>query len=107
MTSKEFVELFYVEKKEILKRYFNNPRGTKVSSEIDGLGLTTEQMVKMQSILNTVITDVMYTILLGLDGEASIGNVQQTYELYDESGSKLTDCGEIEAYAYEYFHEME
>jgi hypothetical protein len=73
--------------------------------KIDNLGLTVEQMRKMKSIIDTVLTDAMYTILLGLDGETSIGNVQQTYELYDENGCKLTNCGEIEQYAYEYFYE--
>ena len=46
-----------------------------------------------------------YPVLLGLDGESSIGNIQQTYKIYDEEGSLISDCGELEASAYEYFHE--
>ena len=105
MTAKEFVELFYNEKNQLLKQYFNNPNSTEVGLKIDNLGLTVEQIAKMQDIIDTVLTDVMYTTLLGLDGEASIGNVQHTYELCDENGCELTNCGEIEQYAYEYFHE--
>lgn len=106
MKVKEFVELFYTEKNDMVKMYFNNLKDTEVGLEIDSLGLTAEQMRKMQGIINTVIKDAMYAILLGLDGEAAIGKIQQTYELYDESGCKLTNCGEIEEYAYEYFHEI-
>lgn len=105
MKVKEFVGLFYTEKNNMLKSYFRNPGDTEVGLKIDNLNLTAEQMKKMQSIIDTVLTDAMYTILLGLEGEASIGNVQQTYKLYDENGFELTNCGEIEQYAYEYFQE--
>ena len=105
MTPKEFVELFYNEKNESLKQYFNNPNSTDVGLKIYNLGLSEEQIIKMKDIIDTVLTDTMYTILLGLDGEASIGNVQHTYKLCDEDGCKLTNCGEIEQYAYEYFYE--
>ncbi|MBE6066246.1 MAG: hypothetical protein E7211_00900 [Clostridium lundense] len=105
MNVKEFVELFYTEKNNMLKLYFSNLQGTEVGLKIDNLGLTKKQMEKMQSIIDTVITDIMYTILLGLDGEGSIGNVQQNYKLYDENGCELTNCGGIEQYAYEYFQE--
>lgn len=50
---------------------------------------------------------VRWTILLGLDGEASIGGIQQSYKIVDESGCEISNCGEIEEYAYEYFHEDE
>ncbi len=50
-------------------------------------------MAKMKDIIDTVLTDAMYTILLRLDREASIGNVQNTYELCDENGCELTNCG--------------
>lgn len=105
MNAKEFVELFYTEKNNILKLYFDNPQNTEVGLKIDNLDLTTEQMEKMKSIIDTVLTDAMYTILLGLDGEASIGNVQQIYKIYDEDGYEISNSGEIEQYAYEYFQE--
>lgn len=101
MTAKEFVELFYTEKNDMIKQYFDNPQATKVGLEIESLGLTTEQMRNIKNIINTVLTDAMYTILLGLDGEATIGKIQEAYELFDESGWNLTGRGEIEKYAYE------
>ena len=54
--------------------------------------------------MDGALTDMCYTILLGLDGEANIGGTQEMYKIYDESGSELTG-GEIEAYAWEYFHD--
>ncbi|QLY78074.1 hypothetical protein [Clostridium intestinale] len=105
MNTKDFVELFHTEKNNMVNLYFSNTYDTEVRSKLNALGLTKEQMEKIQSIIDTVLTEAMYTILLGLDGEASIGNVQQMYKLYDESGCELTSSGEIEQYAYEYFHE--
>lgn len=105
MNAKEFVKLFYTEKNDMLESYFSKLTETEVGLNIANLGLTTEQMEKMKNIIDTVITDTMYTILLGLDGEASIGNIQQIYKIYDENGCEISNFGEIEAYAYEYFFE--
>ena len=107
MTAKEFVKLFYEEKNYSLKLYFDNLEDSEVGVEIKSLNLEQEQMEKMKTIVDKVMIDTMYTILLGLDGSASIGDVQQEYEIYDENGCKLTNCGEIEEYAYEYFQERE
>lgn len=87
ITAKEFVELFYKEKNDLLKIYFEDLNNIEVGIEIKSLNLTEEQMRKMESIINNVIVDTMYTTLLGLDG------------------CELTCCGEIEEYAYEYFQE--
>lgn len=105
MDAKEFVKMFHIEKQELLKQYFNVENNTDVYSKINALNLTNEQTLQIRTIIDTVLSDVMYTILLGLDGEASIGNIQQTYKLYDEKGNLISDCGEIEQYAYEIFHE--
>ena len=84
MTSDEFAKIFYIEKLNFLKSCFEE---------------------KLKEVIDTLLTDVFYTVLLGLDGESSIGDTQQTYKIYDEEGSLISDCGELEASAYEYFHE--
>ena len=56
-------------------------------------------------LLNLVLNENYYTLLLGLDGEAALGNVQNAYKLYDEEGNLLNECGEIEEVAYRYFME--
>ena len=84
MTSDEFVKIFYIEKLNFLKSCFEE---------------------QLKEVIDTLLTDVFYSILLGLDGENFIGNTQHTYKIYDEEGNLISDCGELEASAYEYFHE--
>lgn len=105
MNSKDYVELFYKEKNNMLKIYFRNPDISQIGLKIKNLNLNSAKISELQNIIDEVISETMYSILLGLDGEASIGGVQQMYKLYDESGCCLTDSGEIEQYAYEYFQE--
>jgi len=31
-------------------------------------------------------------------------NTQQTYKIYDKEGYLISDCGELKASVYEYFH---
>ena len=57
----------------------------------------------MKEIVDGILTDDFYTILLGLDGCANIGGLQVDYEIYDEDGNLLTGFGEIQAEAGEYF----
>ena len=83
MTSDEFAKIFYIEKLNFLKSCFEE---------------------QLKEVIDTLLTDIFYSILLGLDGERSIGNIQQTYKIYDEEGNLISDCGELEASAYEYFH---
>ena len=54
--------------------------------------------------MRSAFTDLAYTLLLGLDGEAQIGGIQHTYQLLDEEGNKLAGEGEIGSFAWEYFH---
>ncbi len=103
MNTEELVKAFYIEKQDFLKEYLSDNPETEVGQLIKSLNLTKEQSVIMERVLNSALTDVFYTILLGLDGCASIGGIQEMYELKDENGNQLS--GEIEGYAYEYFHE--
>ena len=105
MTTKEFVEAFYNEKQSFLKEYISENSETEVGLLIKSLNLTGKQNEIMKEVLDTTLTDIFYTILLGLDGCASIGGIQEMYELKDENGNQLS--GEIEGYAYEYFHESD
>ncbi len=104
MTSEEFVRGFYLEKNSILELYFSPNPTTQVGVEIKSMNLTEEQTAKLKTILDGALTDMCYTILLGLDGEAQIGGTQEMYKIYDESGNELTG-GEIESYAWEYFQD--
>lgn len=105
MSTEEFVKAFYSEKQDFLKEYLSKNSETEVGQLIKSLNLTYQQNEIMEKILNSSFTDIFYTILLGLDGCASIGGTQELYDLKDEDGNQLS--GEIESYAYEYFHKSE
>ena len=106
MTPKDFTKGFYDEKAHLLKTYFDTNQGSEVGILIRTLDLEVDQIEILKKILNNVITDSLYTVLLGLDGAASIGGQQEMYKLLDENGNELTG-GEIESYAWEYFHGKE
>lgn len=107
MTTEEFAKNFYLEKKSLLKSSFDfeADRITYVSTKIQELKLDTEQTEKLKHIISSLLTDTFYTVLLGLDGSTSIGNSnQEVFKIYDEKENLISDCGELEAEAYEYFH---
>ena len=107
MTSDEFAKNFYIEKLKFLESSFEqSPQyPNAVNTRIKGMGLTEIQTDQLKEVMDRLLSDVFYSILLGLDGERSIGNTQQTYKIYDEEGNLISDCGELEASAYQYFHE--
>jgi hypothetical protein len=105
MTTEEFVKALYTEKQNFLKEYLSENSETEVGELIKSLNLTDQQNEIMKKVLDSSITDIFYSILLGLDGCASIGGIQEMYDLKDENGNQLS--GEIEGYAYEYFHESD
>lgn len=107
MTSDEFAKNFYLEKLKFLKSCFeHSPQyPSAVNAKIKEMELSNTQQEQLKDVVNTLLTDVFYSILLGLDGEHSIGDIQHTYKIHDEEGNLISDCGELEASAYEYFHE--
>lgn len=103
MTPEEFVKNFYLERKLLVDLYLSFDKETDVSKLIGDLQLDEQKTERLRQILNGVLRDVFYTTLLGLDGEAQIGERQETFKIEDENGNELTG-GEIEGYAWEYFH---
>ena len=55
---------------------------------------------EVKELVDSVMNEVFYTILLGLDGETSLGDVQMQYKVYDETDNLLDG---IESYAYDSF----
>lgn len=103
MTVDEFVKGFYLERQTLIETSFDENSNTEVSTLIKSLNLDSKQTERLRQILGGILRDSLYTILLGLDGEASIGDKQTVYKLFDEENNELTG-GEIEATAYQYFH---
>lgn len=103
MTPEEFVKNFYLERKSLVDLYLSSDNETDVSKLIADLHLDEQKTEKFRQILSNVLRDAFYTTLLGLDGEALIGERQETYKIEDENGNELSG-GEIESFAWEYFH---
>ena len=101
MTSDEFAKNFYLEKLAFLKSCFQAQpeQALAVNVKIKEMALTESQTEKLKEVIDILLEDVFYTILLGLDGECPIGKI------YDQDNNLISDCGELEASAYEYFHE--
>ena len=105
MNGEEFVKLCYKEKETILNEYFSESSSTAVTKKVKNLmraGVGKDDLYKL---IDSVMTDTYYTLLLGLDGAASLGGKQASYKIYDEKGTLLNKCGEIEEHAFTYFME--
>lgn len=103
MSPRDFAELCKAEKESLLATYFDVSSGSAVATLIDEMNLSPSQAGKMRRVVDGILTDAFYTLLLGLDGEAAIGGVQHTYQLQDENGNLLTN-GELEGEAWDVFH---
>lgn len=104
MTAKEFVACWKREKDDLLEAFTGPSSESAVATDINSLDLSSDQHVKLRGIVDGILTDTFYTLLLGLDGEANIGGVQAPYKIQDEEGNVISPCGEIEAEAWEQFH---
>lgn len=99
MPAKQFVAHWKAEKAHLLRRALEP--GSLVAEQLAALALSDTQRVQLERALDTLLSDTLYTLLLGLDGCAEIGGEQQTYSITDESGAML---GSLESEAYEQFH---
>ena len=106
MTTEEFVKNFYLEKQNILNSSFDTQSEYRslVSTKSEELNLTEIETEKLKKIFSYLLDDTFYTILLGLDGSASIGNSQEAFKIYDEDDNLISEGGDLEGFAYEYFH---
>ena len=68
--------------------------------ELINMGVPNEFLFQF---VDTILNENCYHLMLALDGEASIGNIQMTYRLFDEDGKELTGSGDIEREAFEQF----
>ena len=88
-------------RQQLVGDFTNLESGSEVAARIAALGLDEEQARQLSVIIDTVVRDSIYTLLLGLDGAASLGSCQQQYTVTDEDGNVVDD---IEGAAWECFH---
>lgn len=89
MTADEFAKGFYLERQSLIDTYFNADNKSDVSELIQSLNLDDKGIERLRQILNSSLRDAFYTVLLGLDGEASIGGKQTLYKIFDEDNNEL------------------
>jgi len=104
MDAEGFAAIFKKEKENLFNLIFSEEYA-EMNTLIKKLGLSDAQVIILKQIINQVLTDTFYSILLGLDGAANIGGVQQLYKIYDQDDNLISSCGHLEAAAYEAFHE--
>ncbi|MFN7590371.1 MAG: hypothetical protein ACK501_05890 [Planctomycetota bacterium] len=104
MNADEFVSRWHREKDSLLSEFTNPSSGAAAAVLIAGLGLSSEQAAGVARAMDMAISDTMYTLLLGLDGAAGIGGVQESFRIRTEQGASVAEPGELEAAAWRHFH---
>lgn len=99
------MELCFREKEDMLSDYFSSDSQTAVASIINELAANGVDKAALHELVNSVLNESFYTLLLALDGETSLSGEQICYKLFDEEDNLLNECGEIEEAAYRFFME--
>ena len=102
ISPEEFVQEFKDLKEYLVSNYFSSDSDISRIGKLKNAGLSEEQINLTKVIVDEALTDALYTVLLGLEGSASISQHQIMYKLFDEESNELT--GEIESIAWEKFH---
>lgn len=103
MTAAQFVTNWRREKDELLKYFMGEYGETVIAGKINAMSLSREQLAQFRGVLDDVLHETMYTLLLGLDGATSIGMQRQRYHIADEHGNVVTGGGDLEAEAWAKF----
>lgn len=104
MTAKDFVELCFKNKEEVLRLYFSENIQTEVGRQIDELVKKGTNKDELKEIIDLVLKETYYGFLLALDGSAQLGDVQRDYKVYDDENNLLNPCGDFEAEASDIFN---
>ena len=102
ISAEQFVDEFAGLRQSLLSLYFSHDSEISRHDLLLENGFTAEQIELTKSIASDVLKDALYTVLLGLDGAASINKAQITYKLLDENSNEIT--GDLEGIAWERFH---
>ena len=80
--------------------YFDETSDSYTGELISNLVKKGADTAEIKELLKSVLNEAFYTILMGLDGEASLGDMQMQFSIYDEDNVLIDD---IESYAYDEF----
>lgn len=107
MTPESFVTNWVELKNELLESFAAEHGNTAVAKQIEEMNLSEIQRQQLRQVLDGVLRDTMYTLLLGLDGCTSIGRVQQVYTILDENGAIINSGGSLESEAWLQFQKVQ
>lgn len=101
MDAPTFVSNCLALRRELLDAW-TDPQGTSdIATRIRALALSEQQSAALRAIIDAALRDSMYTLLLALDGAASLGPDQQRFSILDEEGERIEN---LEAEAWRQFH---
>jgi len=100
MTAEEFVKNCYKEKENMQKIYFDKETEKYVGEQIKNIVSKGVSYEEVKELIDSVMNETFYTMLLGLDGETTLGDVQMQYKLFDENDILIEG---IESSAYDTF----
>lgn len=93
MSARDFATSCKLERDAMLAEYVD-PRGSSaVTGHLNAAGLSSIQREHVVKALDLALTDAFYTMLMALDGAASLGGKQQTYRVVDGNGDTVA-CGD-------------
>lgn len=95
MTGEQFVKLCFEEKESTLKGYFDENISTEVGERLRLLISDGASRDALYEMISLVLNETYYSLLLALDGEASLGGTQICYKIFDEEQNLLNGCGEM------------
>ena len=104
MEASEFVSAVKQLKEDLLRTFLSPDGESEVAGKIASLKLDDHQTQVLHTILDEALTDSFYSLLRGLDGASSLGDIQQCFQIRDEDGNLVAEAGDIEAEAWEQFH---
>ncbi len=102
MNDREFAKEFFKLKESLVKDYCSGDETTAVSKLIESMELNPVQKTTIKRTIDLALTDTLYTVLLGLEGSARIGDKQEFYKLVSEDGEEITGK-DMEEHAWELF----
>ena len=98
----DFADACREERDLMLANYSDATGGSAVAQLLTAAKLSPEQRSQVVSALDAALTDAFYTMLLAIDGSASLGREQQSFILTDGEGNVVANGdGGLEAAAWE------
>jgi len=102
MGPKEFAEACREERDALFSSFTSSSGDGAVAVQLAAANLSPSQREHVCAAIGMALTDTFYTILLALDGSASLGGIQHSFKLTDEGGETVANGdGRLEAAAWE------